>query len=825
MNCVHQFGLLLYLATGSCFAQTTFFLDKTVYAPDEKIDASWTNGPGNPTDWVGIYPRGVVPDGNPGSTLWFYVNGTRTATSGIANGSVSFTSPGLANGEWSAHFLANDGYTPITGKVDFEVANVTTIQSFGPDHQFIDDGLPITLSWTVIESDPPLTSLTLDDGSGPLSVLGQSSLEVNPAVNTEYLLTLNTEQTAVAKVFKDAGDSAAFSLDKLEYESGETIIVSWSGATANPDSWTGLYAAGDTPGISSPSAWLYLNGTQTAGGSVPSGSAEFLLADGSYFACLFTNDGHTIEQGPIRFTVGGGSPGPSFVIDPIRRVHAIVGHPYSGRLGAYARSGLAGGLSFSKTAGPGWLTVAVDGSLFGTPGPGNVGVNQFTVKLSDVTAATATATLTIEVFMPGTVHLPKLKVLSFNVWIGTANVSDGYNKGLDSILLSDADIVAVCENRGRAGDWADDLGWHVYQAGSDDAVLSRYPVVDTFTASAAVGARVRLADSPLREMNFWSCHLTAYPYGPYDVRDESGNNAAKVAAALAAENDSGRVAQINSILLNASAQLAAADTTPVLLLGDFNCPSHLDWTPATATAGLHFGLVLGWPVTRLTENAGMIDAFRAVHPDPVAMPGDTWTPIDPNDVQDRIDMVQFKGAPLSVIDCQVFTTIAQGRWPSDHAGVLAEFSVSPVDSEPDGLADAWEVAHFGDTTSQDASGDLDGDRLNNFGEQGFGTDPTEQNDHAPLQVVAAQGEFRIAYHRLAGGRADGSSYTSRGIRYLIELSNDLQAWAPAGARAVPIGSPLGVGGGIEEAFYRIDPPAGQSLTRQFVRIRLEPDGP
>jgi hypothetical protein len=811
---------------GMGLAQTTFTLDQAVYAPNQDIVSSWIGGPGSATDWVGIYPRGTLPSGNPGSTLWFYVNGTRSATSGMANGSLTFASPGLSAGEWSAHFLANDGYTPITPKVDFEVASVTTIQSFGPDHQFIDDGLPITLSWSVIGISPPVTSLTLDDGSAPLNVLGQSSIEISPASNREYTLELNNAQTAVTKIFKDAGNTAAFSLHKLALESGESLTATWAGATANPDSWVGIYSAGDTPAIASSTAWNYLNGFQIAGGNEPNGAMNFSLADGSYYACLFLDNGHTLEQGPIRFTVGDSSPLPRFVIDPIRRIHALTGLPYSGTLGAYARSGVSGGLTFSKKAGPDWLTIASDGSLSGTPGPGDPGVNQFTIEVSDVTAATASATLKIEVFAPGTIHLPRLKALSFNVWVGTGNVSDGYNKGLDSILISDADVVAVSENNGRATQWANDLGWSVYQSGSDNAVLSRYPVVRTFTASNSVGARLRISNSPRREVNFWACHFTAYPYGPYDARDASGGDAAKVAAALASETSSGRVAQVNSFLSAASSQLAAADTTPVLLLGDFNCPSHLDWTPATAAAGLHFGLVVDWPVTRATAGAGMLDAYRVRHPDPVAMPGNTWTPIDPSDVQDRIDLVQFKGAPLSVVNCQVFTTIAQGRWPSDHAGTLAEFSVAPVDSDSDGLSDAWEIAKFGNISSQGASGNPDGDHLNNFGEQGFGTNPNAPNDPALLEVRSDMGEFRITYRRLLGGTANGSSYTSHAIRYLIELSNDLETWAPASERAVPIGSPLETENGIEEAVYRIDPPAdGASSDLQFVRIKLESVAP
>ena len=41
--------------------QATFQLDKTSYEPGETIVASWT-GSTSATDWIGIYPRGVVPD-------------------------------------------------------------------------------------------------------------------------------------------------------------------------------------------------------------------------------------------------------------------------------------------------------------------------------------------------------------------------------------------------------------------------------------------------------------------------------------------------------------------------------------------------------------------------------------------------------------------------------------------------------------------------------------------------------------------------------------------------------------------------------------------
>lgn len=615
-------------------AQATFRLDRESYQVGDPITASWSNGPGNSTDWVGIYPHGIVPDGSPPSTAWQYVNGTTSATTPRRDGSVTF--PGtIPAGQWTAHFLANDRYTQITPGVDFTV------------------------------SDPDLP--------------------------TDLLV----------------------------------------------------------------------------------------------------------------------------VTDSIRRVHAVVGEAYHGSLSAYARS-QNGEVVFSKEAGPEWLGISSKGDLSGTPGPEDEGGNHFEVAISDGLDRRE-VTLTIPVFRPGWIDLPRLKVLAFNIWVGTSRVPDGYLKGLDSIILSDADLIAICENGGRAAQWAADLGWHAFQFGSDNAILSRYPLVDTFTASHAVGATVRLAESPRREIHFWSCHFTAYPYGPYDARDAGGSDANRRAAALAAEVNSGRVAQINDILARSESQLAGTEVSPYLLLGDFNCPSQLDWTPETAEAGLHFGLVIDWPVTRATEEAQLSDAYRARHPDPVAMPGNTWTPINPNDVQDRIDMIHFKGSPLSVVNCEVFTTLDAGRWPSDHAGVLAEFEVGPVDEDQDGLADLWENKFFGNLQTQGPDDDPDGDSRNNRFEQSFGLDPNNRDDPVPISVVRASPETLLSYRRLSGGRSEGGVYRARGLTYHLESSADLESWHPVAASEVIENPAEALGEGVERARITLTTETGD---RRYFRVRV-----
>jgi hypothetical protein len=103
--------VLASLTVGQASAQPLLVLDKKNYEVLEPIEATFSNGPGNATDWVGIYRPGQVPgNGTDYSTLWLYVNGTQTADVGLTDSYVTFD-PGLAEaGDWWAGFFANDGY-------------------------------------------------------------------------------------------------------------------------------------------------------------------------------------------------------------------------------------------------------------------------------------------------------------------------------------------------------------------------------------------------------------------------------------------------------------------------------------------------------------------------------------------------------------------------------------------------------------------------------------------------------------------------------------------------------------------------------------------
>jgi len=88
---------------------------------------------------------------------------------------------------------------------------------------------------------------------------------------------------------------------------------------------------------------------------------------------------------------------PAFTSDPIIGSNANQGLEYFSSIAGNASDPDSDPLTFAKTGGPTWLSVASNGTLSGTPGSGDVGVNSFAVSLSDGRGGSDTATLQITV--------------------------------------------------------------------------------------------------------------------------------------------------------------------------------------------------------------------------------------------------------------------------------------------------------------------------------------------------------------------------------------------------------------------------------------------
>ncbi len=271
----------------------------------------------------------------------------------------------------------------------------------------------------------------------------------------------------------------------------------------------------------------------------------------------------------------------------------------------------------------------------------------------------------------------ELKVMSFNTW-SVEDTATGRDAIVEIVKKSGADVVGFQE-LDHASEIAGALGWYSQELPkSSTHVMSRYQIVSASTNG--FGAKLALPGG----VNAWvyDTHLPAYPYQPYDLRD---NKVAKNEAAVISAANSARGSQMAEILADIAATGKEA-TELVFLTGDFNEPSCLDWTQAVAdSTARSYDIKVDWPASRSVLNAGLKDSFRTVRPDAVNDHGYSWTPRPAaNEVFDRIDFVYYDGQEISVkkvenigIDAsKADTDIAIAGYPSDHRAVLATFEYS-----------------------------------------------------------------------------------------------------------------------------------------------------
>ncbi|MFL1380143.1 endonuclease/exonuclease/phosphatase family protein [Nocardiopsis protaetiae] len=483
----------------------------------------------------------------------------------------------------------------------------------------------------------------------------------------------------------------------LAVRSTSPLTLAYSTPDPHPTNWVGLYRASgggpvDEEYVSPSLVWAYA--------PLSEGEVELPaqgLEPGRYLVFFLARDGYAHLAEPVEVRLGADGP-VAFPTDGAVLRNARQGDPYEAALGGLV-SGGGGTVSFAKVGGDAWIDVSPDGTLSGTPRsaadrimPEGVSRRdpsraEVTVEATGADGSAARFTATVPVVRRGEPLVDEVSVLSLNTWHGGTQVDGYHEKQLRFLLESGADVVGLQETQGvHAARLAEALGWYHWQGPGSLGVISRYPIAEEYgTAGAAAGVRVAL-DGSDTQLNLWTAHLGYTPYGPYDACFDGMS----VERILEREAQSGRTGQITQALAAMQDQLAAADETPVLLVGDFNAPSHLDWTEANRERNCGYADV-PWPTSVLPAEAGLTDSFRVANPDPVTAPGTTWSPLYPFhdgetgrvEPQDRIDFVLHAGADLTVLDSRALVVgdpapVPRHRgneWTTDHAAVLTVYSL------------------------------------------------------------------------------------------------------------------------------------------------------
>jgi len=94
-------------------------VDSVVYEMGETIEVTFSNGPGNSKDWVGIYRSDMIP-GSAAAPAWVYVNGSKSAGQGLTDGTLVFNAD-LQPGDYMARFFEDDGYKQLAS-VSFTIS-------------------------------------------------------------------------------------------------------------------------------------------------------------------------------------------------------------------------------------------------------------------------------------------------------------------------------------------------------------------------------------------------------------------------------------------------------------------------------------------------------------------------------------------------------------------------------------------------------------------------------------------------------------------------------------------------------------------------------
>lgn len=280
-----------------------------------------------------------------------------------------------------------------------------------------------------------------------------------------------------------------------------------------------------------------------------------------------------------------------------------------------------------------------------------------------------------------------LKVLAWNIWHGghsKAYPGIGCESTMGILKHSNADVVLMVETYGAAHQVADSLGYYHRLLSSNLSVYSRYPITKTYTFPDSIstfnfgGVQIDMNGQPVRVFDTWLHYLPDTRLAPVEKSE---------AEIIAWEEAGSRDDEIRTILNVLQPFLAQSDSIPVIIGGDFNSHSHLDWTEATRDMYHHGGAVVRWPVSAMMEEAGFKDSFREIYPNPAENPGVTWLSAGGKDAPtrfDRIDYIYSHGDGIKTIQSETYnanlgdTLHIDGRdffYASDHGLVLSTFKI------------------------------------------------------------------------------------------------------------------------------------------------------
>ena len=286
-----------------------------------------------------------------------------------------------------------------------------------------------------------------------------------------------------------------------------------------------------------------------------------------------------------------------------------------------------------------------------------------------------------------------VRVMSYNIHRGgVVMLKQPLSQTAKVIQSAKADIVGIQETRSPRGDTLEDLakllGWN---HDMESCIVTRYEIVEHFKGGKDYKGGIKVKIASNKHAYVFNLHLPSHPYQPYQLlgirpKWHKHTNNITFIKTEAETIDWAQKARGKDVakLLKQIKGLPDKDA-PIFVVGDFNEPSHLDWTEAAAKAGRH-PIKVAYPTSTEMTKAGFSDSYRTIYPDEMKHPGYTWSSFykfdDPTTHHDRIDFVYFKGKSIKLNEVKIVgenqkdADIVISPYPSDHRAVVADFRLT-----------------------------------------------------------------------------------------------------------------------------------------------------
>ena len=269
-----------------------------------------------------------------------------------------------------------------------------------------------------------------------------------------------------------------------------------------------------------------------------------------------------------------------------------------------------------------------------------------------------------------------ISIMTWNIWHGgihgdkTSGFAEDTSNTVNVLRVIQAekpDILFMQETYCCGMDIAKQAGYTYSWRGSPNlSIHSMYPIIDTlnlFNPFNSHGVVIDIEGEKILCLNIWLHYLPSYFQ---DIKRMSPDS-------LIYGEKATRLKEITAILSSADS-LEEKLNIPIIIGGDFNSGSHLDWIESTKES--HYNKIVEWPVSKLIADHGYTDSFREVNQDPAKTLDGTWGFLSDDIISDRIDFIYYKGENIKAKYSKIVKDDpVDGFFNSDHRAILTKFDI------------------------------------------------------------------------------------------------------------------------------------------------------